>query len=717
MEKRINTIASYIFISLIFIIPLVFSVSALISFQFSKIIPFFIAIFVVAFLYIIFIFNEGKIAIPWHWFFAASAFVPLMYFVSAITSTNTTGSLLGTGAELATASTIGGLFIFMYLVSFFMRSKDKTLVSYLTFAAVFVLISLFHTLRFILGADFLSFGIFNSIISNTLGSFTDLAIFSGVALILSLTSIEFLRIGKLIRFISYLVLGLSLVVLAATNFPLFIFGVDPKSSLSLFTLIGIFALIFFVYFVSSTYGTKEKETGLGRRIPFASLVVLVISLLFTLGGSTLQNAVSSFLKVEQTSEARLLWTPTYNLSVSTLKDLPLRTFVGYGPEQFSYKWMLSKPVDINNSVLWNTPFSQGTGFIASTIVTIGILGFLGWLAFLVLILWLGIRALFAKNKDPFSQYILASSFLVSVYLWITLVVYAPNITTFIITFFFTGLFLASLFREKLLEEKVVVFDKSKGKSFVFILGLILTLLLLLLWGYKLGERFVASTYVGKTNIALSRAQSMEDVEKAKVFLISARSLANQGLYSQALALITLSQVNTILNDNKTPDETLRQQFQSTYQSAVSYAQNTIVNNPNSFDAYITYGNVLGTAVPLGFEGYYEEAKNAYVEAGKLNPKSPLVPYLMAKLEADNKNMDEAKNKIGEALTLKSNYVDAIVLLGRIQAGEGKKDDAIVSLTVALSINPENQNIQTMIDSLKNIKTVTPSATSTPSKDN
>jgi len=80
-------------------------------------------------------------------------------------------------------------------------------------------------------------------------------------------------------------------------------------------------------------------------------------------------------------------------------------------------------------------------------------------------------------------------------------------------------------------------------------------------------------------------------------------------------------------------------------------------------------------------------------------------------------MDEAKNKIGEALTLKSNYVDAIVLLGRIQAGEGKKDDAIVSLTVALSINPENQNIQTMIDSLKNIKTVTPSATSTPSKDN
>ena len=176
-------------------------------------------------------------------------------------------------------------------------------------------------------------------------------------------------------------------------------------------------------------------------------------------------------------------------------------------------------------------------------------------------------------------------------------------------------------------------------------------------------------------------------------------------------------MNTILNENKTPDEALRQQFQTTYQSAVSYAQNTIVNNPNSFDAYITYGNVLGTAVPLGFEGYYEEAKNAYTKAGNLNPKSPLVPFLMAKLEADNKNMDEAKNKIGEALALKSNYVDAIVLLGRIQAGEGKKDDAIVSLSVALSINPENQNIQTMIDSLKNIKTVTPSATSTPSKDN
>jgi tetratricopeptide (TPR) repeat protein len=717
MEKRINTIASFIFISFIFIIPVIFSASALISFQFSKIIPFFIAVFVVAFLYIVLVFNEGKIAIPWHWFFAASAFVPLMYLISALTSVNTTGSLLGTGAELATASTIGGLFIFMYLVSYFMRSKDKAFVSYLTFSAAFVLIAFFHTLRFIFGADFLSFGVFNSIISNTLGGFTDLALFSGVAVLLSLSSIEFLRLGKLVRVISYIVLGLSLVILAVTNFPLFVFGVDPKSSLSLFTFIGFFALIFFVYFVSSSYGAKEKEVGLGRRIPVASLIVLVVSLLFTLGGTPLQNAVSSLLKVEQTSEARLLWKPTANLSISTITDLPLRTFVGYGPEQFSYKWMLSKPADINNSILWNTPFFQGTGFITSTVVTVGILGFLGWLAFLGLLLWLGVRALFAKNKDPFSQYILVSSFLVSVYLWISIVVYIPNITTFIITFFFTGIFLGSLFREKLLVENEVVFDKSKGKSFAFILGLIFTLILLLLWGYKLGERVVASVYAGKASITLSSAQSREDVEKAKVYLVSAGSLANQGLYSQALALISLSQVNTILQDTTTSEDVLRQQFQTTYQGAVAYAQNAIVNNPNSFDSYISYGNVLATAVPLGLQGYYEEAKNAYTQAGNLNPKSPLVPFLMAKLEADNKNIDEAKKKIGEALALKSNYVDAIVLLGRIQAGEGKKDDAIVSLTVALSIVPGNQNIQAMIDALKNIKTVAPSATSTPSTDN
>lgn len=696
MEKKINSIASYLFIGIAFLIPLIFSASPLVTLPFSKVIPFFLVTFAAAFLFIILIFNEGKVSMPRHWIFIAAAVVPVAYLVSSFTSIHPGASFLGTGADIGTASTIIGLFLFMYLVSTFMRSKDKVFISYLAFIAAFGLLAFFHILRFAFGADFLSFGVFGSVISNTLGRFTDLGIVAGIAVLLSLTSIEFLRLGKLVRVISYVMLGASLVVLTAANFPLFIFGSDPSNSVSLLTLIGVFALVFFVYFVASSYESKEK----GRRIPVASLIVLVVSIVFTLGGAPLQNALSSAFKIEPTIETRLLWTPTANLSVSTLTQLPVRTFFGYGPEQFWYKWMLEKPVDINNSNAWNTAFGNGVGFIPSTIVTTGIIGFLGWIAFLGIFLWLGAKSLFMKNKDPFSHYILVSSFLVSVYLWIAAIVYVPSLSTFILTFFFSGIFLASLFREKVIAEVEKVFDDSKSKSFVYILGLIFMLIVLLFWAYKIGERAVAASYVGKANVALMTAQSNDDVNAAKEYLRKAGALSNEALYSRALASVALSQVNNITQDTTTSEEQLRAQFEATYREAISYSQNAVVLDPDSFDNFVTYGNVLAAAVPLRLEGYYEPAKAAYGEAAKLNPNSPLIPYLLARLAADNGDFEEAKKQIGEAIRLKQNYVDAIVLLGRIQVGEGKTDEALNSFAVAQSIEPQNQDIQAIINALR-----------------
>ena len=709
MEKRINDIGSYLIIGGIFIIPLIFSASATLSFQFAKFIPFFLITFAAAFLFIVHIFNEGKVSVPRHWFFLAAASVPLIYIISSFTSINPGMSLWGTGIELGTASTIAGLFLFMYLASFFIRSKDKAFLSYLAFGAAYFLLAVFHIFRFFFGADFLSFGLFTNVISNTVGRFSDLAIISGVAVLLSLTSIEFLKLGRALKLISYVTLAASLVVLGVSNFPLFIWGTDPKSSLSIFTLIGLFALIFFVYFVSSSYGITRKKsdeddvvpTKTTRRVPVASLVVLIVSIISTLGATSLQTALSSAFKIEPTIEARLLWEATTNLSGSTLSEFSVRPFLGYGPEQFSYKWMIEKPVDINNSILWNSSFNYGTGFIPSTIVTTGLLGFLAWVAFLGMLLWLGLQALFMKIKDPFSHYILVSSFLASVYLWITAIVYIPSITTFILTFFFTGVFVGSLLREKVIEERETIFDQSKGRSFAFILALIFLLILLLFWGFKLGERVAASAYANKAALTLSNAQNMEDVERAKVYLRNAGVLANEALYSRALATLTLAQVNAILADTTTPVEELRQQFQTTYQDALGYSQLALARDQKSFDNFVTYGNVLAVGVPLGLEGYYEEAKAAYEEAGKLNPKSPLVPYLLAQLEVNNKNIDQAKAKIGEALQLKPNYVDAIVFLGRIQIGEGRNQDALASFTVAQSLLPDNPDIKAVIDMLRN----------------
>lgn len=709
MEKRINNVGSYFFIIVAFITPLIFSISPSVSFPLAKMIPFLAVVFFGIFLLILSSFHEGKFTVPKHAFFIAALLVPFSYILSSLFSVDKSASLIGTGAGLATASTITALFLFMYLVSLFVRSKNKIFISYFVFILAYLLIALFHILRLFFGVDFLSFDIFTAMISNVVGRWTDIGLFSGIAILISLTSIEFLRLEKPFKILAYVVLGVSLFMLAVTNFPVLVWGANAQNTLSLFTLIGFFALIFFVYFVSSSYDQSNKKAAeesepkkVVRKIPVASLVVLVISIIFTLGFLPLQSVVANFFKIEPVVETRLLWKPTLDLSVSTITQGPFyRPIVGYGPEQFSYKWMLDKPQGINNTTIWNANFNEGTGFIPSTVVTVGLLGFLSWVAFLVLFVLLGVRALFMKIKDPFSHYLTVSSFLVSLYLWIVQVIYTPSAPLLIFTFFFTGLFLASLYREKVLVEKEYVFEKSKGKSFVSIMSLILFLMLVLFWGYKIGERAVAAGYAGKAEAILQSAQSMEDVERAKVYIQNAAALSNEDSYFRALANVSLAQVNGLLQDTSTPAEELRSQFQQVYEQALGAAGLAVRANPQGYDNYVTLGNVLEAVVPLNVPDAYENAKIAYEEAGRLNPKSPLVPYLLARLEVAHNNISVAKERIGESLALKPYYLDAVILLGRIQLGEGNEEAALNSFQVAQTIAPGNADIAQIIKMIQN----------------
>lgn len=702
MEKNVNAIAGYLFIITIFLLPLLVSTSQLIMFPFMKLIPFFLATFIVSALFIVHVFNEGSISFPKSWLFLAAALVPVAYVASAFLSVHPGGSFIGMATEIGTASFISALFLFMWLVSFFLRSKERMFNACAAFAAAYLLLSVFHITRFILGADFLSFGIFTNLITNTVGRFSDLGIISGAMIILALTSIEFLRPSNLARVAGYILLVVSLVMLSVTNFPIIIWGANAGNAISLFTLIGLFALTFFAYFVSSAYGEQaETPAQRVRRVPVASLIVLLVSALFTFGGSTLQDSISSRLGIAPQSEARLLWQPTALLALRTVTDPSIRPIFGYGPEQFDYKWLLDKPAEVNSTQMWNSSFDSGIGFIPSSVITVGLFGFLSWVAFLIVFLKIGVGALFAKAKDPFSHYLTVSSFLVSLYLWIAAIVYTPGIITFILTFFFTGLFMACLLRDKVIKEKKIVFDGSKGKSFILIMLLIASLLFILFWGYRLAERVVASSYAVKADMVFVNAKSDADLEASKSHLRNAATLANPDIYARILAGITFAQVNAVIQDSSSSVADRQAKFQNLYAEAVDYARVSIARNPNSFDGMMTYGNILAVGARLGVEeGYYQATKEVYQKAGGLNPKSPLIPYSLAKLEVERRNTVGAKAHIGEALQLKPDYIDAIILLGRIQINEGNESDALASFMVAQSIDPANQNIQAVIKILK-----------------
>lgn len=694
----------------VFLLPLTFSPSQYVNFLFSKSIPLFVVTIAALFFFIFKIFRDGQYRISLSPFFYIGLFIPLWYIFSSFFAVNGHSAFIGTGIETDTASFIAVLFLFAFLVTYFMRTKDKIFMAYLAFGSSYVLLALFHTVRLFF-PSVLSFHVFLSTTSNTIGKWNELAVVSGIALLLSLLSIEFLKLTRGFKIFSYVILVLSVFLTAVTNFALIS---ENSFQVSFFSLIGVFALVFFVYFLSSSYEQSRKEAAIGddvvdraaasksfkkRRIPYASLVVLIISVIFTFGyreiGSYVQNhfGVSSY-------EERPTWNWTAKTAWSSLKEKP---FTGFGPNNFSTSWALNKPQDVNQTSVWSNDFISGVGYIPSAIVTTGPVGFIAWLLFLAAFLTFGIRSLFVKYKDRFSHYLTVSSFLVSLFLWIVTFMYIPTTVVLVLTFLFTGLFLASLLREGLLKEKTFVFENSREKTFASIMVLVVILVASIFWAYAVGQVFASSVYASKGAVQYANAANDADLLKAQELYTEALRISPSDSYLRSITNINLARAQLTLNDQSLSQDQLRTNFIASYQNAYGAANDAVKYDPNNYQNYLVRGavseSIVGLGVPTvagsGVPDAYTDAKTNYAQAEKLDPRNPLIPLLMARLDFSKKDDASAKQDIANALNLKANYPDAYLLLSQIELSENNTDAAIDTLTGGSLIAPDSNLFYTL----------------------
>jgi hypothetical protein len=709
----------YLILIFTFLIQLLFSPSQYVNFFYSKTIPLFVVTILGLFFFIFKIFKEGRYKITVHPLFFAGLFIPFWYLISGLFSVNRGKSLIGFGVESDTVSTIAVLFIFAFLVSYFIRAKDRIFLTYLAFSSSYLILATFHILRLFFGEKFLSFGLFVTTTSNTVGKWNEMAIMSSVAILLSLISIEFLKLSRNMKVLSYVVLVFSLFLLAVTNFPLIFFGVIQFSS---FTLIGLFALVFFVYFLASSYEmtrkrTVEEEVGeeklQKRRIPIASLVVLVISVFFTFAsaqiGATLQNyfQVSSY-------EERPTWSWTASAGMESLKNKPL---TGYGPNNFETAWAMNKPESINGTAAWNIDFMNAVGYIPMSLFTVGPLGLLGWLAFMGIFIFLGFKALFMKYKDRFSQYITISSFLIALFLWIIALIYVPTIVVLIMTFLFTGLFVGSLIQEQVINEKSFVFETSKAKTFASIMVLVVLLVGAIFWSYAVGQKY-ASTYFASKGAALyANAQSEEDLVNATGYYARAIGLSAQDAYLRAVSNISLARAGLVLNNNDLEQSQVQLNFTTQYQTALAAANDSITLDPYNYQNYLTRGSVAEAVISLGVPDAYQSAKQNYEQAQKLNSNSPLIAFMLARLEYSNQNYQSAVESFEKVVTTYPYYSNARYYLALSYYQVGRKDDAVTQLQQIKLLNPGNPDIDSLINSIQEgspapVQPVGPAGTST-----
>lgn len=685
LDSKLTNIASWILIVFAFVMPLFIIPWAIISFEFSKTFLLAAVVIVTACIWLYGVLKEGRIVIPKSMVLGSLFLIPLVTFISALLSDNVFQSLIGQGFETTTFAFITVMVLLTALTASICDDKSRAFSIYLAFFLVLVVLGLYHLLRLIIGVDFLSFGIANSMVDSIVGSWYDLGAFFAVGLLLSLIALETLTLTKGFRVIFYLLILASVIALAIIN------------SVTVWLFIGILSLLLFIYLLSFKRGDQsDVELSTPRahargQTSKLSIVLFFISLAFVLFGGTFGDVISSRLNTTYIQVAPS-WGSTYDIAVDSLKDHPV---LGSGPNTFVGEWIQYKPLSVNTSRFWNTDFTFGVGYIPTVLATTGILGILVWLFFFITFIYAGFKAVLRKTQDSFSYYLMVSSFFASLFLWLYAIFAIPGVALISLTMIMTGVFIASLVAEGMVARQTFDFTQNPRAGFFATSITIVTFIVLLALAYGFTTRFVSFTTFQAGLQALNT-----DIARAETLITRAAGIHNNAVYQRALSEVHIVQINELLQESDLSDETTVAEFQTLFSDALNSARNATEINRFDYQNWMAYGRVYGAVTPLGVEGAYEAAQEQYRRAQTFNPKSPAIELTLAQLEIANQDNEAARGFIAQALQKKPNYTNAIFLLSQIEASEGNTAQAIRSAEQAALIAPNDPTVFFQVGILK-----------------
>jgi len=535
----------------------------------------------------------------------------------------------------------------------------------------------FQILRFFF-PEILSLGILQGKTGNLLGSWNSFGIFAGFSAVLSLLVIEFFPLAKVTKWILGLLVVFSLFVAAAVNL------------LLVWALLGVFALLVFIYKLSLSYGERQKQEGENKRtyFPLFSFGLVLISLLFFMSG----QFIGGFLP-EKLGLTSLEIGPSFSATMSVTKEILAESPIfGSGPNRFGDVWNKYKPESINTTIFWNTGFNGGSGLLPTFAATTGYLGILAWLVFFYFFISSGVKSLFESMKNKAGKE-MAIFFMLSLFLFVASFFHYSGPTIILLAFAFAGAFLGLSSNHRENGEITFSFLDDPRKSFFSILVLVLLMLLSAAAGFRFLERFASIPYFQNT-------LSATEIASAETSILRAVNLHSNDLYLRTYAEVYLAKISELVAKGEDLTEEDRTTLQASFDEAVGGAELAVSYDPNNYLNYNTLGTVYGSVGSLGVEGAYDKALEAYIQASLLNPANPGIKLSLARVSFSSQNTEAARDYAKEAIALKPNYIEAFLVLSQIEQSAGKRTEAISYAEQALSLAPSNQELIDYVSSLR-----------------
>jgi tetratricopeptide (TPR) repeat protein len=351
---------------------------------------------------------------------------------------------------------------------------------------------------------------------------------------------------------------------------------------------------------------------------------------------------------------------------------------GTGPNTFGENWLIYKPLEVNNSLFWNLDFLVGFSTLATAFATVGALGVLAWILPLILLALAAWRLRRGASTEVSSAQLVDLTALVlgAAYLFLSLVLYVPSQSVVILAFVLAGAALGSLqalmpLRPARIELPRVVFLSLSAFAVVLLL-------------------FVTASVVRVTAAQVqtnrgAAALTSGNVDRAITLARSSRGIMMNG---NALRLELDAGILKVRQLLETGDRTrIEDNLAITMQPAVSAGQAAIVQNPRDYRPLISLAGLYGMLASVGVQQAYENSRDILEGAALRNPTSPSIPLARARLEAMRGNADGVAQYLVQALTLKSNYTDAILLDVQLKVAGEDIQGAIASAQAAALTAP------------------------------
>jgi len=620
--------------------------------------------------------GDGRFVIPKDKLILFAMAIPLVFLISSFFSSSLYVSLFGSGFEIGTFGSMLVLFIVFFLSSIYFQSEKRL---WYFIGALFIgglILVVFELLSVFIGFDRILPGFLQGISSgNLVGSWNNFALLLGIIVLLSVFTIELLRTKIIFRILQYLLLSLGILFLIIINVPL------------VWLLVGLFSIIIFVYSISLQNSEVKVIQGEEnkKRFPFTSLIILFISLLSLIGSNLIGGFVANYVSLNN-SDVRPSIVTTTQIAWKSIKHNPL---FGTGPNTFVTDWSLWQPKEIAQTVFWNVDFTNGYSLLTTFTVTTGLFGLIAFLLFIIIYITRSIQSIRIALQNTLSNYFIMTTLMISIYSWITIILYNPNIIMLMLAFSSSGMLIGILVYKQAIPVKDFSFLSDPRNSFFSILGLVVLMVSAASLTYVYVEKFTSIIYFSK---GLNIGSTMESLSKSEGMLLRAISLDKNDVYYRSLSQVYLNQIGVLINDKTISPDILKSNLQQLVNSAQKQADLAVSQNPKQYLNYVNLGNIYSALVPLSVSNSYESAMVAYNKAFLLAPNNPSIPFAKASLEFVNKNNNESRKFIKQALDIKTNYVDAIFLLVQIETDEGNISEAIKQAEYGGSMAPNDATV-------------------------